>query len=368
MSRLLELAVSLVVLTLGFTLLFKYVPDADIRCRHVWLSGLVTVVLFTVGKTAIGAYLGHARVGSAYGAAGSMVVLLVWVYYSALIVFFGAEFTQAWATQHGGVAPQPHAVSGAAPQTKGEAAGRRCVALAGDVGDERFCQQAVCDTVRELGRLDILVNNAAEQHPQEGLEKITSEQLERTFRTNVFSYFYMTKAALSHLRDGSAVINTTSVTASRGSAHLLDYAATKGAIVAFTRSLAKALVARGIRVNGVAPGPIWTPLVPSTFPADRVAAFGAAVPMQRAGQPEEVVPSYIFLASDDASYMTGQVLHPKAARWSVGEGRYTHGLNLLHLAERSQDNLLSLKDGRCLTPEDMLEFFHVGLGLQLSTE
>jgi NAD(P)-dependent dehydrogenase (short-subunit alcohol dehydrogenase family) len=191
-----------------------------------------------------------------------------------------------------------------------EKEGRRCVAIAGDVGDEGFCQHAVQDTVRELGRLDILVNNAAEQHPQESLEKITSTQLERTFRTNIFSYFYMAKAALGHLRDGSAVINTTSVTAYRGSPHLLDYAATKGAIVAFTRSLAKALVGRGIRVNGVAPGPIWTPLIPATFPAERVATFGADVPMQRAGQPEEVAPSYVFLASDDASYMAGQILHP----------------------------------------------------------
>jgi NAD(P)-dependent dehydrogenase (short-subunit alcohol dehydrogenase family) len=191
-----------------------------------------------------------------------------------------------------------------------EKEGRRCIAMAGDVGDERFCQQIVQDTVRELGRLDILVNNAAEQHPQDDIAKITSAQLERTFRTNVFSFFYMTKAALPYLREGSAIINTTSVTAYRGSAHLLDYAATKGAIVAFTRSLAKALVGQGIRVNGVAPGPIWTPLIPSTFPAERVASFGADVPMQRAGQPEEVAPSYVFLASDDASYMTGQILHP----------------------------------------------------------
>jgi NAD(P)-dependent dehydrogenase (short-subunit alcohol dehydrogenase family) len=191
-----------------------------------------------------------------------------------------------------------------------EKEGRRCVVIAGDVGDERFCQRVVHDTVRELGRLDILVNNAAEQHPQENLDQITSEQLERTFRTNIFSFFYITKAALSHLRDGSAIINTTSVTAYRGSAHLLDYSATKGAIVAFTRSLAKALVGRGIRVNGVAPGPIWTPLIPATFPAERVASFGADVPMQRAGQPEEVAPSYVFLASDDASYMAGQILHP----------------------------------------------------------
>jgi NAD(P)-dependent dehydrogenase (short-subunit alcohol dehydrogenase family) len=188
--------------------------------------------------------------------------------------------------------------------------GRRCIAIAGDVGDEAFCQQVVQDTVHELGRLDILVNNAAEQHPQDDIAKLTSAQLERTFRTNIFSFFYMTKAALPHLREGSAIINTTSVTAYRGSPHLLDYAATKGAIVAFTRSLAKALVGRGIRVNGVAPGPIWTSLIPSTFPAERVASFGADVPMQRAGQPEEVAPSYVFLASDDASYMAGQILHP----------------------------------------------------------
>jgi NAD(P)-dependent dehydrogenase (short-subunit alcohol dehydrogenase family) len=200
---------------------------------------------------------------------------------------------------------------GDAHETKArvEKEGRRCMAIAGDVGDERFCQQAVQDTIRELGRLDILVNNAAEQHPQESLEKITSEQLERTFRTNIF-FFYMTKAALTHLREGSAIINTTSVTAYRGSPHLLDYSATKGAIVSFTRSLAKALVGRGIRVNGVAPGPIWTPLIPSTFSAERVADFGADVPMQRPGQSEEVAPSYVFLASDDACYMAGQILHP----------------------------------------------------------
>jgi NAD(P)-dependent dehydrogenase (short-subunit alcohol dehydrogenase family) len=213
----------------------------------------------------------------------------------------GADVAIAYLNEHGDAQET---------KTRVEKEGRRCLAIAGVAGDERFCQQAVQDTVRELGRLDVLVNNAAEQHPQESLENIASEQPARTFRTNIFSYFYMTKAALTHLRDGSAVINTTSVTAYRGSAHLLDYAATKGAIVSFTRSLAKALVGRGIRVNGVAPGPIWTPLIPATFPAERVANFGADVPMQRAGQPEEVAPSYVFLASDDASYMAGQILHP----------------------------------------------------------
>ena len=201
---------------------------------------------------------------------------------------------------------------GDAQETRGlvEKEGRRCIAIAGDVGDEAFCQQVVQDIVRELGRLNILVNNAAEQHPQDDIANITSAQLERTFRTNIFSFFYMTKAVLPHLREGSAIINTTSVTAYRGSSHLLDYAATKGAIVAFTRSLAKALVGQNIRVNGVAPGPVWTPLIPATFPAERVATFGADVPMQRVGQPEEIAPSYVFLASDDASYMTGQILHP----------------------------------------------------------
>lgn len=191
-----------------------------------------------------------------------------------------------------------------------ESLGRRALTIAGDVGDETFCQQAVQQTIDEFGKLDILVNNAAEQHPKKSIEEISKEQLERTFRTNIFSMFFLTKAALKHLKEGSAIINTTSVTAYKGSPELLDYSSTKGAIVAFTRSLSQSLVEKGIRVNAVAPGPIWTPLIPSTFPEEKVESFGKQVPMQRPGQPEEVAPSYVFLASDDSSYFSGQVLHP----------------------------------------------------------
>jgi len=190
-----------------------------------------------------------------------------------------------------------------------EAEGRQCVALSGDIRSEPVCQKMVSETVRKLGALDILVNNAAEQHPQENIQKITGKQLLRTFQTNILAQFYLSKAALKHLKEGSTIINTTSVTAYRGSPHLLDYSSTKGAIVAFTRSLSKALVKRGVRVNAVAPGPIWTPLIPSTFPPEEVATFGEDVPMGRAGEPMEVAPSYVFLASSDSSYMTGQVLH-----------------------------------------------------------
>lgn len=189
-------------------------------------------------------------------------------------------------------------------------AGGECLTIAGDLGDEEFCKQVVEQTIVHYGKLDILVNNAAEQHPQPDIEHITAEQLERTFRTNIFAQFFMVKAALPHLNAGSAIINTTSVTAYAGSPKLLDYSATKGAILAFTRSLSQALIEKGIRVNGVAPGPIWTPLIPSTFPAEKVATFGSDTPMKRAGQPEEVASCFVFLASEDSSYMAGQILHP----------------------------------------------------------
>lgn len=191
-----------------------------------------------------------------------------------------------------------------------EALGRRCLVLKGDVGDEAFCKDAVQRAFEQLGHLEILVNNAAEQHPQESIEQITAEQLERTFRTNIFAMFFMAKAAIPYLHEGATIINTTSVTNYKGADELLDYSATKGAITAFTRSLSLSLAKKNIRVNGVAPGPIWTPLIPSTFPAEEVAKFGQDTPMGRAGQPAEVAPAFVFLASEDASYMTGQVLHP----------------------------------------------------------
>lgn len=190
-----------------------------------------------------------------------------------------------------------------------EAVGKKCKLISGDIGDEEFCKYAVDEVVKHYGKIDVLVNNAAEQHEQASIVDITKEQLERTFKTNIFGAFYITKAVVPHLKEGSSIINTTSVTAYRGSPSLLDYSATKGAMLAFTRSLSGQLVNQKIRVNAVAPGPIWTPLIPASFDADKVAKFGADVPMGRAGQPVEVAQAYVFLASEAASYITGQVIH-----------------------------------------------------------
>lgn len=195
-----------------------------------------------------------------------------------------------------------------------EQSGRRCLLIRGDIGSSEFCEEAVERTVGELGHLDIVVNNAAEQHVCESLEQIDDEQLERTFRTNIFAQFYLTRAALKHLREGACIVNTTSVTAYQGNPMLIDYSSTKGAIVAFTRSMALSLAEKKIRVNAVAPGPIWTPLIPSTFPPEKVESFGKDVPLARPGEPEEVAPCFVFLACSDSSYMTGQVLHPNGGR------------------------------------------------------
>ncbi len=201
-----------------------------------------------------------------------------------------------------------------AETTKGliEAEGQSCLLIRGDISNAKFCHEAVQRTIDEWGRLDCLVNNAAEQHPREKIEEIEDRTLEQTFRTNIFSMFYLTRAAVGHLekQPGSSIINTTSVTAYRGSAGLLDYSATKGAIVSFTRSLSQQLIKRNIRVNAVAPGPIWTPLIPATFSEERVEMFGSDAPLGRAGHAWEVAGAYVFLASERASYITGQVIHP----------------------------------------------------------
>ncbi|MGZ5304959.1 MAG: SDR family oxidoreductase, partial [Bacteroidia bacterium] len=191
-----------------------------------------------------------------------------------------------------------------------EEEGQKCLLIAGNLGNSKFCKKVVDKTIDEFGKLDVLVNNAAEQHFEEDFTKISDEQMENTFRTNIFSMFYLTKAALKHMKKGSSIVNCTSITAYRGSSHLIDYASTKGAILSFTRALAANLAEKGIRVNGVAPGPIWTPFIPSSFPADKVKEFGTEQPLGRPGQPSEVAPSFVFLACEDASYMTGQVLHP----------------------------------------------------------
>ncbi|MFT2009724.1 SDR family oxidoreductase [Pontibacter sp. 13R65] len=190
-----------------------------------------------------------------------------------------------------------------------EKEGRKCLLMAGDIGEEAFCKKTVEQVVQEFGKLDVLVNNAAEQHEQTDLRDISDEQLRRTFQTNIFSMFYMTKAALEHMKAGAAIVNSTSITSYRGSSHLMDYASTKGAITAFTRSLSANLAEKNIRVNAVAPGPIWTPLIPASFDAEKVKEFGKDQPMGRVGQPSEVAPAYVFLASEDGSYVTGQVIH-----------------------------------------------------------
>lgn len=188
--------------------------------------------------------------------------------------------------------------------------GQECIIIPGDLGKENNCKSLVSKTIKKFGRIDILVNNAALHWESKSIEDITSEQLMKTFSSNFYSYFWVTQASVPHMKKGSCIINTSSVTAYRGSPSLIDYASTKGAIVSFTRSLAGNLVKKQIRVNGVAPGPIWTPLIASTFKPDKVATFGSDVPMERAGEPAEVAPAFLFLACDDSSYITGQFIHP----------------------------------------------------------
>jgi NAD(P)-dependent dehydrogenase (short-subunit alcohol dehydrogenase family) len=212
----------------------------------------------------------------------------------------GADVAIAYLSEHGDAQETRRAV---------EAEGRRAVLIAGDVSDPKFCRSAVETTVRQLGKLDILVNNAAFQQHTASLEELSEEQLDRTFKTNVYGYFHMAKAALPHLKQGGSIINTGSVTGIQGSKEILDYSATKGAIHTFTKSLAQNLVDRGIRVNCVAPGPVWTPLNPADQEAEEIAEFGADVPMKRPAQPEEIAPAYVFLAAPAcASYISGEVL------------------------------------------------------------
>ena len=221
---------------------------------------------------------------------------------AALFAREGADIAVVYLCEHDDAAKTKEIV---------EKEGRKAITLAGDIGDKDFCERAVKQTVDQLGRLDILVNNAGEQHPDEDIGNITEDQLRRTFQTNIFGMFFMTQAAEPHLEKGAAVINCTSVTMYKGSPQLLDYSSTKGAITAFTRSYAKNAIKKGIRVNGEAPGPIWTPLNPfgGQKPED-IPEFGKDTPMGRAGQPNEVAPSFLVLACEDSRYLSGQVLHP----------------------------------------------------------
>lgn len=213
----------------------------------------------------------------------------------------GADVAIAYLEEHEDAAETMQAV---------EREGSRCVTFAGDIGDPAFCRDIVEQTVAQFGRLDILVNNAAEQHAAEDFTAISTEQVERTFRTNIFSMFFLTREALKHMREGAAIVNTTSLTAYQGNTSLIDYASTKGAIVSFTRSMAQALADKKIRVNAVAPGPVWTPLIPASFSEERVAKHGSSTPLSHDAQPNEIAPCYVFLASREASVITGQVLHP----------------------------------------------------------
>jgi len=223
----------------------------------------------------------------------------------AVVVLFakeGADIAIAYLDEHADAKQTKHIVE--------DRYGKKCLLLPGDLGKEKHCATVVKKVIAEYGRIDILVNNAALHYANKSLAGLSTRELLKTFQTNIFSYFWVTKAALAYMKKKSCIINTSSVTAYRGSGGLIDYASTKGAIVAFTRSLAANLVKKGIRVNGVAPGPIWTPLIPSSFSAKKAAQHGSDVPMGRAGEPVEIAPSYLFLACDDSSYMTGQFLHP----------------------------------------------------------